>query len=51
MEAHKDQKKKYPLIWDVCFTLLQITSLDTQQPNYVSLRLVYEGFFPEKDRG
>lgn len=51
MEAHKDQKKMYPLIWGVCFTLLQIRSLDMQQASYISLQLVYEGLFPEKDIG
>lgn len=51
MEAHKDQKKTYPLIWGVCFTLFQIRSLDMQRANYISLHLAYEGLFPEKDLG
>lgn len=51
MEAHKDQKKMYPQICGVCFTLLQVRSLDMQQANYISLQLVYEGSFPEKDIG
>lgn len=51
MEAHKDQKKIYTLIWGACFTLLQIRSLERQQANYISLLLAYEGLFSEKDIG
>lgn len=54
----KTKRKKYSLILGVCFTLWQTKSLDTQQTNYISLWLVYEGlffffFFPwerQKDR-